>query len=135
MAGADISFNTPQPVSLITNSAGIVTGKKWTQIACGYSHSIGLRDDGTLWAWGLNANGQLGHGNNANVSAPELVLGGGYSYISCSAGAYHTMGVRNDGKVYTWGLNANGQLGLGTTNSNNAPQLITDISMNPIINI
>ena len=129
------TFSTPQLVSLITNSAGIVTGKKWTQIACGYYHSIGLRDDGTLWAWGRNNEGQLGYGNNQSVSYPENVLGGGYSYISCSAGAYHSMGVRNDGKVYTWGLNANGQLGIGGTTNHNAPQLITDISLNPIINI
>jgi alpha-tubulin suppressor-like RCC1 family protein len=134
--GGSVSYSTPQQV-LLSSIYGIVTGKKWTQIACGYYHSIGLRDDGTLYAWGLNANGQLGHANNANVNAPELVYDGQYSnnYISCSAGAYHTMGVRNDGKVYTWGLNANGQLGINSITNHNAPQLITDISLNPIINI
>ncbi|HWR69324.1 MAG TPA: regulator, partial [Desulfomonilia bacterium] len=47
--------------------------RNWTGVAAGYNHTIGLRSDGTIWAWGLNANGQLGNGTFASSSTPVRV--------------------------------------------------------------
>jgi alpha-tubulin suppressor-like RCC1 family protein len=133
--GPDASYNTPQLVSSNDFFGNIISGSKWIQIACGYYHSIGLRDNGTLWAWGRGEEGQIGYSGTFTFNKPTLVVGGP-NYISCSAGAYHTMGVKIDGNVYTWGLNTNGQLGIGNTNSPIlSPTEVSGTLMNPIINI
>ena len=43
---------------------------KWVSIAAGESHSLGIKSDGTLWAWGYNGKGQLGDGTTAEKTSP-----------------------------------------------------------------
>ena len=81
-------------------------------------HSLLLRADGTVWACGYNAFGQLGNGTTTNSNVPVQVLGpGGVGYlqniIAIAAGEWHSMALAADGTVYTWGDNAYGELGLG----------------------
>jgi alpha-tubulin suppressor-like RCC1 family protein len=45
----------------------------WSNIACGSSHTIATKTDGTLWAWGYNSYGQLGLGNTTFRSSPLQV--------------------------------------------------------------
>ena len=102
---------TPVPVSGLTGVAAIAAG--------GY-HSMALKDDGTVWAWGNNAYGQLGDGTYANKSTPVQVLGlAGVKMIA--SGRNHSMALNNDGKVWTWGYNYNGQLGDDTITIRNTP--------------
>ena len=86
-------------------------------MAAGWSHTVGIKTDGSLWAWGLNNYGQLGLGT-ADLDTPSEM----YKYIpakvgngwqSVSAGADYTIGIKTDGSLWTWGLNQSGQLGLG----------------------
>lgn len=85
-------------------------------IASGHRHSIALWDDGTVWTWGENENGQLGNGGTADSHTPLQVHGllDGKYVIAIAAGDYHSMALTDDGKVYTWGENYIGQLGDGT---------------------
>ncbi|MGI4884000.1 MAG: T9SS type A sorting domain-containing protein, partial [Janthinobacterium lividum] len=99
---------TPTP----TLVAGI-----YTQVAAGGTHSLGLRADGTLYAWGNNYYGQLGNAtNNRTITAtptPQLVAG---TYTQVAAGQNHSLGLRADGTLYAWGINYYGQLGNATNN-------------------
>jgi len=52
-------------------------------------HTIALKSDGTLWAWGYNAAGQLGDGTNTNKNTPTQI-GTDNKWVSISAGYYHT---------------------------------------------
>src|SRR5438128_1670373 len=88
------------------------------QLAGGANHSLLLRDDGTLWAWGYNTYGQLGDGSNANRSAPVQVLSG---VKAVAAGDFHTMAIRTDGTLWAWGRNDEGQLGDGGKTNRPAP--------------
>lgn len=45
----------------------------WKQISSGGAHTLGLKDDGTLWAWGLNSTGQLGDGTTINKNTPVQI--------------------------------------------------------------
>jgi alpha-tubulin suppressor-like RCC1 family protein len=78
-------------------------------------------DLGTLWAWGSNDAGQLGDGTAAARLLPVQVvtsarwLSGDTRWAAVAAGGRHTVAVRVDGSLWTWGANDSGQLGNGTT--------------------
>ncbi len=82
-------------------------------------HSIGLKSDGTVWCWGNNAGGQLGDGTVINRFLPAQVVGPdsiGHleDIVAIAAGGHHTLVLKADGSVWTWGNNRTGQLGDGT---------------------
>ncbi|AYB46111.1 S-layer homology domain-containing protein [Paenibacillus lautus] len=97
-------------------------------IHSGVRSSMALRQDGTVWTWGANENGQLGIGTITNVNAPAQVPGlSGIKAISGGLG-YHGMALSENGTVWTWGKNDNGELGNGTTIQQNAPVLVAGLS-------
>jgi len=96
------------------------TASDWIDIATGARHSLGLRSNGTLWAWGENGGGQLGDGTTTNRHLPVQV-GSVATWASISACAGMSFGIRSNGSLWGWGFNTNGQLGDGTTTNRNAP--------------
>ena len=74
--------------------------------------TLALSGDGTVWAWGSNAAGQLGTGDRGARVAPEAVTGLPRS-VAVSAGANHSLALGENGVVWAWGNNFFGQLGLG----------------------
>ena len=85
-------------------------------VAAGEYHTIALTNDGTVLAWGQNKLGQLGNGLYSDSSSfgPVMVAGGAQlsNVIAIAAGSYHNLALTADGRVYSWGSNSNGQLGL-----------------------
>ncbi len=96
-------------------------------VAAGTSHTLALKTNGTVWAWGLNSNGQLGDGTTTQRAVPVQItsLTG---IASVEAGAAHTLALRSDGTVWSWGLNTNGQLGDGTTTQRTAPLQLSSLA-------
>lgn len=78
------------------------------------NHSLAVRTDGRVLAWGNNDNGQLGTGNTSNQSLP-FVVPGLFDVTAAAVGASHSLVLKSDGSVWAWGDNTNGQLGIGTT--------------------
>src|SRR5262249_50383767 len=69
----------------------------------GGGHSLALEQDGTVWAWGGNTEGELGDGTTTDRSAPVKVLGLS-DVAAISAGLSHSLALNRDGTVWTWGL-------------------------------
>lgn len=78
------------------------------------AHSMALKSNGTVWAWGSNLYGGLGNGSTNNTTAPvqSITL---TDVIAISAGGWHSVALKSDSTVWTWGWNTDGQLGDGTT--------------------
>jgi alpha-tubulin suppressor-like RCC1 family protein len=94
-----------------------------TAIAAGSAqgdHSLALRTDGTVWAWGYNYAGQLGNGTTTNSPTPVQVSGLS-DVTAIAAGFNHSLALRTDGTVRAWGNNFAGQLGNGTTTNSPTP--------------
>jgi alpha-tubulin suppressor-like RCC1 family protein len=89
-------------------------------IAAGGDFSLALKKDGTVWAWGYNADGELGNGTTADSSVPVPVTGL-TDVIAIAAGDRHGLAVKRDGSVWSWGYNGFGQLGDLTLESRSAP--------------
>lgn len=86
------------------------------------THSVYLKSDGTVWAWGNNYYGQFGNAKTASAvnSTPVQIAGlSDVSYVV--AGGQHSVFLKKDGTVWTSGLNSNGQLGDGTTIQRSSP--------------
>jgi alpha-tubulin suppressor-like RCC1 family protein len=96
---------------------------KFTDIACGGHHTLAVKDDGTLWAWGRNNNGQLGIGNTADQGYPQQV-GSDTGWTGVACGHNHSVAIKSNGTLWSWGFNGSGQLGLGNTTNYNTPQQI-----------
>ena len=94
-------------------------------IAAGGSHSLALRYNGQLYAWGRNNYGQLGDGGTTDRTSPVLVLSG---VVAVAAGDFHTLAVLSDGTVRAWGHNNRGQLGDGSTTDRHAPVTVTGLA-------
>ncbi|MCZ2356417.1 MAG: T9SS type A sorting domain-containing protein [Bacteroidia bacterium] len=78
------------------------------------AHSMALKSDGSVWAWGSNLYGGLGNASTTSTNTPvqTLLLN---NIIAISAGGWHSVALKNDGTVWTWGWNKDGQLGDGST--------------------
>lgn len=90
----------------------------WSKVSSGYRHSLALRSDGSLWAWGYNGWGQLGQNDRTTRTSPVQITG---TWIAISAGYEHSLGIKSDGSLWSWGGNFDGtyaavagQLGTGT---------------------
>jgi alpha-tubulin suppressor-like RCC1 family protein len=93
-------------------------------------HTCALKG-GKVYCWGRNGYGQLGDGTTTNRTTPTLVADGamGNSGVTAiAAGWDHTCALKG-GQVYCWGLNAEGQLGDGTTTNRTTPTLVADGAM------
>ena len=80
-------------------------------VSTGASHTVAVKTDGSLWAWGANYCSVLGDGTDINRSLPVKIMD---SVTSVSANDYSTMAIKNDGSLWVWGVNTNGQVGDGT---------------------
>jgi alpha-tubulin suppressor-like RCC1 family protein len=92
-------------------------------VAAGSYHTVALKSDGTVVAWGYNGYGELGNGNNTEYWSP-VVVSGLSNVVAVSAGDWHTVALKTNGELWAWGLNYYGQLGDGTQNSHSSPVLV-----------
>ncbi|MBI4947775.1 MAG: T9SS type A sorting domain-containing protein [Bacteroidetes bacterium] len=107
------------PVQVLgPGGAGFLTGI--AAVAKGFNHAVALKNDGTVWTWGQNVKSQLGDGTTTQRLTPVQVVTGvsGCATYLCSitavaANGEHSIALRSDGTVWTWGYNLVGQLGNG----------------------
>ena len=89
-------------------------GSDWIDFTIGTSNEDRLvfatKSDNTLWAWGDNESGQLGHNNTTNYSSPVQIPGTTWT-SNVMGGDYVSLGVKTDGTLWAWGYNGYGQLG------------------------
>lgn len=106
---------------IILDTQQYIVYPKFTQIANkGVSFVLGLKQDGKVFGWGLNASGNLGDNTVTNRSTPVAVCTN-LTFCQIASGDSHSLGLDNTGKLWAWGLNTNGQLGDGTTVSKRTP--------------
>ena len=123
-SGADSS--TPVAVSGLSGVSAVTAGS---------DHSLALRPDGTVMAWGRNQNGQLGLGSTTGpdtcgssaCSTTPVAVGGLSGVSAIVAGDEHTLALLPNGAVMAWGLNNSAQLGDGTTTNRPAPAAVSGL--------
>jgi alpha-tubulin suppressor-like RCC1 family protein len=103
------------------------TGTNWQAVAAGWVHTVALKSDRTLWAWGSNLYAQLGDGTGVNKSSPAQV-GTGTNWQAVAAGWVHTVALESDGTLWAWGGNYDGRLGDGTTAHKSSPVQVGTVS-------
>jgi alpha-tubulin suppressor-like RCC1 family protein len=113
----------PQPaISHVPHRIG--SDSDWTQVASGRCHTVALKNDGSLWAWGRNDEGEVGQGNFTNHYGTPTRIGMETNWAQICAGDCHSLALKNDGSLWAWGMNNKGQLGDGTTNNRSVPTMI-----------
>jgi alpha-tubulin suppressor-like RCC1 family protein len=108
----------------ISRSTPVTTflgGNNWKSVAGFGFHTVALKTDGTLWSWGRNNYGQLGDNTTTDRSTPVTTFLGGTNWKSIATGGYHTLAIKTDGTLWSWGANISGQLGINDTTSRNTP--------------
>jgi alpha-tubulin suppressor-like RCC1 family protein len=102
----------PQPV-LVTNATDVIA------IAAGALHSLALKADGTVLSWGSDTFGQLGNDSTLKAQlAPVSVLNAS-NIVAIAAGSGHSLALKADGTLLSWGSDNNGQLGNNDSLTNN----------------
>ncbi len=100
--------------------------KTLTAIAAGHHHVLAVTADGRVWAWGSNMGGSLGLGDTTDRSVPtEVSFLTGQTVVAVSAGAIQSFALTSDGKLWAWGGNSAGALGLGDTTHRTLPEEVT----------
>lgn len=116
--------------TMMLSGTSFGAGSELTGIAAGFSHSLVVKSDGTVWAWGNNDYGQLGDGTSgwdANKTEPVQVLG--LSDVKdVAAGEGYSLAIKNDGTVWAWGFNGYGQLGDGTLENKKIPVQVSGLT-------
>ncbi|XP_030008653.1 RCC1 and BTB domain-containing protein 2 isoform X1 [Sphaeramia orbicularis] len=118
-SGSTANQPTPRRVSSCLQNKVVVN------IACGQLCSMAVLDNGEIYGWGYNCNGQLGLGNNGNQQTPcRIAALQGVNIVQVACGYAHTLALTDEGLVYAWGANSYGQLGTGNKSNQALPTLI-----------
>jgi hypothetical protein len=99
--------NNPTP-SAVVGASNIVA------IAAGGDHSLALKSDGTMLSWGHDDTGQLGDGTVAPYNATPSTVNSASNIVAIAAGGSHSLALKSDGSMLSWGSDSSGQLGNGT---------------------
>jgi alpha-tubulin suppressor-like RCC1 family protein len=95
-----------------------------------FNHSLAIKEDGSLWAWGYNsAQGRLGDSTTNNRFEPVRIKGI-ENVKTAIARANNSYAIKEDGTLWAWGWNNRGQLGDGTITNRNYP-----VPVNGLINV
>jgi alpha-tubulin suppressor-like RCC1 family protein len=106
-------YSSPKQVGSLTTWANLAGG--------GDQFIISTKTDGTLWSWGIGTSGVLGLGNTSTYSSPKQV-GALTNWLNIAAGySGQVLAVKSDGTAWSWGYNAQGQLGQGNTTNLSSP--------------
>lgn len=130
--GIGSTSNNFSPVQVRSSTGvGYLTGIMAIASSINSSSVLALKNDGTVWAWGYNGNGQLGDNTTTNRSLPVQVKdssGGGYltGVTTIANGQSASFALKNDGTVWAWGDNSKGQLGQEVTVSSGLPLQVKD---------
>jgi alpha-tubulin suppressor-like RCC1 family protein len=101
--------------------ARVGAANDWVSVRAGIEHSVALKADGSLWAWGYNQYGQLGLGDNTDRNVPTRV-GADSDWAAVAARADSTtLALRGGGSRWAGGHNSAGQLGQGDNTNRNVP--------------
>lgn len=97
---------------LVPRPIEALKGVRITAVAAGDSHAIAITPAGLVYTWGVGFYGCLGHGDESSVAIPKLVDKlRDERIVSASGGAFHTLAVTDDGRLFVWGRDHCGQLG------------------------
>jgi len=112
------------PTALVATPA-VAAPVATPMVAAGWYHTLVLKADGTVWAWGFNGSGQLGDGTTTQRTTPVQVMAAANKPLTgvkaITAGANHSVALKTDGTVWAWGNNGSGQLGNGSTTNRSYP--------------
>lgn len=101
----------------------------WKSIAGNRGYSFAIKTNGTLWAWGLNNQGQLGLNNIINTSSPTQVGNStDWDSVFSSGQGAGNMAIKTDGTLWAWGVNGNGQLGVNDISNKSSPVQIGSLT-------
>ena len=95
----------------------------WSQVAAGAAFSLAVKTDGTMWSWGLNNSGQLGLGDGGSYTqrSSPVQIGALTTWSKIAGGGAHSLAIKTDGTMWSWGNNGDGQLGLGNVVARSSP--------------
>jgi len=115
---ADVQFvTTPTTLAAIPDA---------TAIGAGMFHSLAVRADGSVWAWGMNGSGQLGSGGDSGAFSVQPVQVPGITNAVAVAGGWHqSHAIRADGTLWSWG---SAFTGLGSYSSFAPPTQVPGLS-------
>ncbi|HEY1083558.1 MAG TPA: choice-of-anchor D domain-containing protein, partial [Prosthecobacter sp.] len=123
--------NVSAPVAV--NRSGVLAGKTIVSVASGGTHTLALATDGRVYAWGRNAESQLGDASTTARSTPVAVdvsassALNGKTVVAIAAGNNHSLALTTEGKVYAWGSATSGGLGDNQSTTNrNRPVAVLD---------
>uniref|UniRef100_A0A674ITR5 RCC1-like domain-containing protein n=1 Tax=Terrapene triunguis TaxID=2587831 RepID=A0A674ITR5_9SAUR len=107
-------------------------------VSCGKEHSLAVCNRGKVFSWGAGSEGQLGTGEFKEQSLiPKKIDGlSALRIIQVTCGHFHSVALAQDGRVFSWGQNTHGQLGLGQEiPSQPSPQHVTSLSGIPVAQV
>ncbi|MCL2882830.1 MAG: hypothetical protein FWF45_08165, partial [Coriobacteriia bacterium] len=117
------ALSTPPPAAgtvVVSSPVRVGTDTNWKSVAILDGAVLGLKTDGSLWAWGNNSAGVFGNGNSdmEGMSADSKIplrIGTANDWATLSAGAAHVVALKTNGTLWTWGMNSEGEVGAGDT--------------------
>ncbi len=94
----------------------------WKVVSTGTGHTCAVKNDGSLWCWGDDGQGQLGNGAiTGDQHSPMREDSNASNWESVSTGGSHTCAIKTDGTLWCWGGDALGQLGNGAPSNQTSP--------------
>ena len=117
--GSNTNTNAPSSTAIDVGS-----GRTSVAVSAGSYHTCAILDNGDLKCWGQDAGGQLGDGGSfIHTNAPSstaIDVGAGRTSVAVAAGSQHTCAILDNGDAKCWGLDLQGRLGDGGSNTNQA---------------
>ena len=101
------------PPSTVSLPVNFTNQNNWLNVWVYVLNTFALRDDNTLWCSGSNNTGSLGIGNTSSQTQLVQVNTDQIGWQKITGSNFHTIGLRSDGTIWSWGNNTAGELALG----------------------
>lgn len=123
-----LTYGNSLPLPLQSNIPVLYTGINQVSLLDGSDDGyMVIKNDGNIWAWGNNYNGQVGNGTSQNQINNPVQIANSLNFSTIYKGVA-SFGLTSSGQLYGWGRNGGGYLGDGTNSDKNVPTLINTIS-------